>query len=102
IRVAVVDESVQEFGCFPNTLFAALESKVFSLLTEDVSVRLVGVVQTVKFRVSGLASGSYWRNSSWDFPSLYRPSRNSSHSSMSGESGFWSTSETCVVELILL
>src|SRR3984957_4014308 len=57
VGVAVVDEGVEEFGCFPDALFAALEPEVLALLAQDVSVRLVGVVEAVEFGDSGIGFG---------------------------------------------
>jgi hypothetical protein len=53
VRIAVVDEGVEEFGGFPDSFLALLEREVLLLLAEDVVDCLVLVVLAIELGYAG-------------------------------------------------
>ncbi len=53
VGIAVVDQRVQKFGCFPDGLLALLQAEVFLLFAEHVVDRLVLVVEPVELGDAG-------------------------------------------------
>src|ERR1700749_1679217 len=57
VGVAVVDESVEKFRCFPNGLLTFLQAEVLLFLFEHVIERLIFVIQSIEFRHARRGSG---------------------------------------------